>query len=355
MSRIFGLDVLRACAILFVIIGHCLFLFPSNSFLELLSSVFIFGVEIFFVLSGFLIGCIFVRSMESGVSVASIREFWRRRWYRTLPNYVLFLALNVIAFSILKDGYSFNGLYILFLQNFAWMPDSFFSVSWSLAVEEWFYILLPLLFCLAFSITKSVGRGIFLVVLSVILAVLIARLYAAYSLNLRWNEELRLVVVYRLDALMYGVLAALLCHFRNDLFVGFRVSVAALGFLCFILAVAIRHLGWMAEYHWASALMFPIASVGIAMMIPCFYSWRVTRANFWINLVSFVSLTSYSAYLIHIILLEFVRLFLSKLIDIYSFPVSLLVAAVWLLVVFFLSGINYKYFEVPMMMLRDRK
>ena len=156
MNRIFGLDLMRFFAIVFVVFGHIWYVFPQ---LHFMGHIWVFGVEVFFVLSGFLIGGILIKVLEKEVSKRALYNFWVRRWFRTLPNYYLFLLINIIAFSYFKDSYQWNYSYLFFLQNLAWMPERFFSVSWSLAVEEWFYLIVPsLVFILCIAKKESIAR-----------------------------------------------------------------------------------------------------------------------------------------------------------------------------------------------------
>ena len=96
-KRIYGLDILRALAILFVVVGHGKFLLPTK--LYFLHEAFVFdGVSIFFVLSGFLIGGILIKLLDKSQPAKELLvDFWIRRWFRTLPNYflVLFILLNM--------------------------------------------------------------------------------------------------------------------------------------------------------------------------------------------------------------------------------------------------------------------
>jgi peptidoglycan/LPS O-acetylase OafA/YrhL len=97
------------------------------------------GVEIFFVLSGFLIGQILLRDFEQGVNFKKLLHFWKRRWIRTIPVYYLVLFLKFV----LAPAIGINIIwYFLFLQNNIYGID-FFGVSWSLVIEEWFYLLIP--------------------------------------------------------------------------------------------------------------------------------------------------------------------------------------------------------------------
>ncbi|WP_439329408.1 acyltransferase family protein, partial [Corallococcus sicarius] len=140
-----GLDVLRAVAILSVLAFHA----PANarealpSWVRLGFSQGWVGVDLFFVLSGYLIGRQVFGPEEPGGFGANLRAFWTKRWMRTLPLY--FIVLAAYALKPWMFGTPFVGggwHYALFLQNFTDLRD--FEQSWSLCVEEHFYLLLPL-------------------------------------------------------------------------------------------------------------------------------------------------------------------------------------------------------------------
>ena len=141
-----GLDVLRALAIVAVLFFHApavvLDVLPFT-----VRKAFAhgwMGVDLFFVLSGYLVGRqVFTQHAAQG-TVAELRTFWLKRWGRTLPLYYV-----VLAFYALKPwtfGTPFNGggwHFVFFLQNYTALSD--FVQSWSLCVEEHFYLVLPLL------------------------------------------------------------------------------------------------------------------------------------------------------------------------------------------------------------------
>ena len=151
-NRVFGLDLLRSLAIISVVFAHTLYLFKDFfpwAFRFHLWSAFI-GVEMFFVLSGFLIGRILLRSFDESPGVKTLFGFWLRRWFRTLPNYYLFLIIYIFLYPAPGGHYPDLMSFVFFFQNFAsWRLDGLFEISWSLAVEEWFYLLFPavLLIC----------------------------------------------------------------------------------------------------------------------------------------------------------------------------------------------------------------
>jgi len=130
-ERIFGLDILRALAILFVVIGHGIVYFSEET--RTFLSWFIFdGVSVFFVLSGFLIGGILVKLLEKNrgsVSKMLLLDFWVKRWFRTLPNYFLVLILLFVLNCCFTNDFSPGTIkpYLIFSQNlFTSHPDFFY-------------------------------------------------------------------------------------------------------------------------------------------------------------------------------------------------------------------------------------
>jgi peptidoglycan/LPS O-acetylase OafA/YrhL len=156
-NRIFGLDLLRAIAILAVIFGHGQQFLPSP-----FKSVFYYlapdGVTIFFVLSGFLIGNILLKMLQHDpLQKRLLFQFWKRRWMRTLPNYYLALIILCIVHLLFDPSFTMQSAWkhFIFSQNLLTNQDSsFFQESWSLSIEEWFYLLIPALLFLLFYFFK---------------------------------------------------------------------------------------------------------------------------------------------------------------------------------------------------------
>src|SRR5450830_870815 len=124
-SRSLGLDCLRSLGIVIVLCNHGLIGFfisqgilPFSGGVAQLSASAVISIEWLFLLSGYLIGAMMIRSFESGRSwVGCARDFWLRRWFRTLPNYYLFLALNLVLVSWgWMDGV-FDWKFLVFSQN----------------------------------------------------------------------------------------------------------------------------------------------------------------------------------------------------------------------------------------------
>ncbi|MDR1809132.1 MAG: acyltransferase, partial [Prevotella sp.] len=226
-KRQYGLDIMRAAAIMFVVVGHQLDLLPSS--LENIVGFFVLdGVNIFFVLSGFLIGGILIRTINRSFGARDLLVFWVNRWMRTLPPYYIVLTLLLCLYALfniylypaplsLKDTFK----YYFFVQGLAWIMPNFFSESWSLCVEEWFYLITPaFLFFLCFFLKIKPKRSLLIVAASIIAGVTAYRFFRHYTLGLDWNAgKYHFIffykqVVTRLDAIMYGILGAYTAYYH---------------------------------------------------------------------------------------------------------------------------------------------
>lgn len=241
-DRIFGLDILRTISILYVVYGH------GYCFLErhISSSVYFFpvffdGVTSFFVLSGFLIGGIILRLIEKNnlKSLNEVRAFWIRRWFRTLPNYY-FILLFLIFQTYLNFGYlpeGFNWKYFLFIQNFSSAHPAFFPEAWSLCVEEWFYLLFPLLFLSAYLLLKN-SRSAVLCTIILFLAVpfILRTVYHFKGIGTdSFDENYRKVLLFRLDSIVYGVIGAYVYQYYPGFWTGNKNKLLITGLALLVL------------------------------------------------------------------------------------------------------------------------
>ncbi|WP_404368021.1 acyltransferase family protein [Sphingomonas sp. MMS24-J45] len=203
---VFGLDVVRACAVSLVVLAH----------LQIRADILgVGGVELFFVLSGFLVGGIFLRAIvaDPGAGAPLLLHFWQRRWARTLPNYFLFFAVYAAVFHDELPPLAQLWKYALFLQNLTKPIPFFYGLSWSLSVEEWFYLIVPGVTMLGLKILRRPIPSILATIAALIVGSFVVRLLAHPS---DWNTGMRMVVIYRLDALAIGVACAVVAQLLPD-------------------------------------------------------------------------------------------------------------------------------------------
>jgi peptidoglycan/LPS O-acetylase OafA/YrhL len=154
-SRVHGLDTLRALAICLVVPHHyVLFVAPTDTF-GWVGRIGWVGVDLFFALSGYLIGNQIFAAMRSPQGF-SLSRFYGRRLLRTLPNYYAVLALYFL-WPAFRGKLSLPPLweFLTFTQNINLQPGTAFSHAWSLCIEEQFYLLLP---ACALAIGAARGR-----------------------------------------------------------------------------------------------------------------------------------------------------------------------------------------------------
>ena len=148
MSRRNGtLDTLRSLAIVMVVTCHAVSAYGSPESLHVLQMGGK-GVDLFFVLSGWLLGHQLLMELKSTGSI-DVPRFWLRRWLRTLPAYYAVLGLTFAWQAIGRGNQGLDWSYVFFGQTYlSDMP--YFGVSWSLCVEEQFYLAVAPLLLLFF-------------------------------------------------------------------------------------------------------------------------------------------------------------------------------------------------------------
>jgi peptidoglycan/LPS O-acetylase OafA/YrhL len=343
---------MRTIAIYYVVIGHGL-VFLKGTFIEtLFKIIYIDGVEIFFALSGFLIGSILIRmTKHRQISYKYLMHFWIRRWFRTLPLYYLFLALNIILgyFNIINNSIEeFSIKFIFFLQNFNWYFTEFFLVSWSLAVEEWFYLLFPIaFFCFCYFINAK--NAFYIAVILFILSSIFFRAYIGNDINnyFHWDLKIRKVVLARLDAIMWGVVAARLLNDYPEQFLRYRFHALLSGLFMYALSKSFQ--GFPVSHYYV-LIYLTVASFSIAMTIPFFYGLK-TNNNYLKVFFTFSSTISYSVYLVHAILLGIIL----KIFEQQTLLTSAIGFFGYLLGSNLISWWSYRFLEKPALEIRDHK
>ncbi len=225
--RIGGLDGLRAAAILSVLCLHAAIVSTHMSPIIRIPCLYGWaGVDLFFVLSGYLIGGQ-VFTSQGQMDRRGVVGFWFRRWFRTLPLY--YFVLFVYAIVLPRYGIPFrswNWRYLVMLQNY--MPLQDFQQSWSLCIEEQFYLAFPIL---AIVISRLRLRPWVWLVPGVV------------SLGLRWllvdpaadriaaQYAIRFPIYTHMDGLSIGVFLAATRSSWRDLSNTWRATAGAVGMI----------------------------------------------------------------------------------------------------------------------------
>jgi peptidoglycan/LPS O-acetylase OafA/YrhL len=361
-NRIYGLDILRASAILFVVIGHGSALLPDK--LKRISDFVVFdGVSIFFVLSGFLIGTILINLLEKhGTTLRTLFSFWMRRWLRTLPNYyiVLILLLIILPFLFYGEISSLfkNQEYFLFLQNFNKPHPFFFDEAWSLCVEEWFYLLIPILiFSLAGFLKISVKNSLFSTAVTIIIISTLCRYHKFLNIPINsyadWDLNIRKEVLTRLDSIMFGLVGAGLSYYFKEHWKKFKNLLFFIGIFILIIQRYLLSQSLVGFGIYECVFSFSLISFGVLLLLP-FLSEYKKGSGILFSLLTFISITSYSLYLINYTLFHFYGLLLFDHWHISHLKLVLVRYLYYWLFSLLGAYLLYCFYERPAMNLREK-
>jgi peptidoglycan/LPS O-acetylase OafA/YrhL len=368
-NRVFGLDILRAAAILFVLLTHAKEL-VHHSFTKYVELFIFDGVSIFFVLSGFLIGGILIRTiLKNGASLKTLTNFWIRRWFRTLPNYLFILSILIILNLLFVKDFKFNEVlnYFIFSQNLYYPHPDFFPEAWSLTTEEWFYLLTPTIIFLLMTVShSSIKLNLIYTALAILIFVTLFRYYRFSNLTevrLRdWDMDFRKQVITRLDSLMYGVIGAYIAYYYKSVWLKYKNSLLLIGLFLFsvLKTLEIFNLEGLGIYKYVFS--FSLESTATLCLLPYLANFKQTGGKLF-KPITYMSLTSYSMYLINLTLVtswimgighirfslpwipsHSIYMGIAKFFDVFAFFIITSV----------LSILIYKYFELPFTALREK-
>jgi peptidoglycan/LPS O-acetylase OafA/YrhL len=301
-SRLRGLDLLRATAILLVLMSHYMGFVSHAPTFGVIGKVGWAGVDLFFVLSGYLIGNQLLAPAARGEPL-SLRAFFVRRLLRTLPNYYVVLAIYwlfpgpPLGGSGMADPWRF----LTFTQNFGLAYGQTFTHSWSLCIEEQFYLLLPLV-VLALARIGFPARLAWGLLAGGIAAGMATRA-AAYALH---GHDAFMAEVYyssfcRADELLPGVAIALLRNFHPHAFARLLRHANALCAAGLALSAGILT---CIRLDWPTTLVtstsgFSLLAIGFAMLTCAALAPACILNRLDIPGAPQLALWSYAVYLVH--------------------------------------------------------
>ena len=354
---------MRAAAISLVLLDHFLgFLHAQSPWAWLVHGWSWIGVDIFFALSGFLIGRILLKLDFHATAARTLSGFWIRRWLRTLPvYYVMLLVRLLVVMGCLHLGWkAFRILppYLAFLQCWAgpirpfFGKYWFFGETWSLAVEEWFYLFFPLLLVgLVSSGIKPIKAFILASVTMLVLPTLL-RLFVAPASPANWITEVYMVTIYRFDSIAFGLLAAVLSVACVSSWVRSRGVALALGLALLWLDHQQQMLDMTMNQYWR-VWHFTVTGLGSALLLPWCSSVQKLSWPALQNLVGVMARWSYSLYLVHFM---FITLATSLLVP----HIKASATSDWGILImtlglsFIFAGLSHRWVEIPGMNLRER-
>jgi peptidoglycan/LPS O-acetylase OafA/YrhL len=363
MKRIPQLDGIRGLAILLILIWHYYVSLPpgeTNGLHALVKQVFSLswsGVDLFFVLSGFLIGGILLDN-KSAKNVFSV--FYYRRFFRIIPLYAIFLIpyLIISSSNVWQDQKGLSWLfknplplwsYASFTQNYFMIKAGTFgphwsAITWSLAIEEQFYLLLPLSIWILPSKTLP-SFFIFTIISAIffrfIFSFIVVSQYANYVL-----------LPCRTDSLVLGVLGAWLVR-QPDIVKELKESPWVLNDSLLVSGTGMIIFSYI-KLPPGSLLSNTIGLPLIATFYFIFIMFCVINTNTFLNrilcskILRGLGFISYCIYLTHLVFLGLCHAFILKHIpqnnDFTDTAVTLLALFLTLIV----SAISWRFFEKPL-------
>lgn len=356
IDRYHGLDTLRAVAIILVFMFHY-YGASHNLLLEYIPArIGWVGVDLFFVLSGYLIGnqifSIIIRNAQF-----SLKTFYLRRCLRTLPNYFFILGLYFLI-----PGFREQPLitplwkFLTFTQNFE-LNFSAFSHAWSLCLEEQFYFILPI-FVLFLIQKNKLWTAWFLIFIILFVGIILrSSLWLTYNQHVGENKiPIYMAKIYyssfcRLDGLVLGVSIALLRNFHKKTWNGviqkgnWFMLIGLIG--CYFTCYPLSNLFGFVP----TALGYLLRSGSFAALTVAALSSKTLLYRIKIPGALTLSTWSYAIYLTHKQIIHITQLIISESAIAKSPTLTLL-----LVILFSLIGgwLLYTFVETPFLKLRDK-
>jgi len=297
-----GLDLLRALAIIVVVIYHAGIMgFPLPSRVHRWGWI---GVDLFFVLSGYLIGGQLLAELARNDRL-NLPRFYTRRALRILPAYFVILAIYFLLplWREYLDMAQPLWKFLFSVQNIALHGGTAFSHAWSLAVEDQFYFVLPFLLLILFWRPRA---AIILSCVILLGGILLRAFLASQNPSPDGGVSFRGFQAWiyyptwtRLDPLVFGVIIAAIEKFRPRLWQ--RLTNLAIWLWLPALALIVYAL-WLGEgdhINFAACVwQFPLLAISMAVLLICALSPRLPLRRIAIPGAAFIASIAYSAYLV---------------------------------------------------------
>ena len=359
--KLYGLDHLRTLAILLVFVFHYGYVFSSPSWVTAIGKFGWTGVDLFFVLSGYLISSQLFASIAKGKNI-SFKKFFLKRFFRIIPAYVTVVAIY-FCFPGTREREAPAPLwkYLTFTQNLGLdlRTQGTFSHAWSLCIEEQFYLLLPLLL-VALVYFKAIKKGWLLLVALFILG-LAARWWIYEHVVaptaeeeggwVNWYKWIYYPTYTRLDGLLTGVGIAALFQFRPLI----KNKLTAYGNLLLVVSIMVLSAAYYTcineRSFEASVVGFPLVSIGYGFMVMGAISPNCFLYKFKSGITAKIAALSYAIYLTHKIVIHLVQMQFTKLKVAKESNAMMLIAIIFCVLAALLIN---KIIEQPFLRLRGR-
>ncbi|MFH4968047.1 acyltransferase [Gaetbulibacter sp. M240] len=395
-----AIDGIRAIAILWVIILHVWF-FQLNVFPETTQSIADFpllawitrgdlGVDLFFVISGFLIGTILFKEFKKSSKI-NFKKFYTRRFFRLIPVYIFSMILGIY---FLKGTPLHNWqdawINLLYINNY--VTGSYVPWTWSLAIEEQFYIVTPFLIAFIFPLFK---RKYLLFLISAIIPIALTYYYSTDIFDfsvpfnnpypsegwLTWFWDYYMLTHLRYGGLLAGIISAYLNVYYSDKVHEFFTSKRTLSTILIVVSlvvfffisniklgqsIALDHSifydlpAWVGT--WYEVLHREVFCYAVAYLImACIYSdsFAIKPVNRFLSLKFFypIAQISYSAYLFSEMLMIWYYPRAAEFFEgstLADWEIIVLNGAITIVIILIVSSLMYIFIEQPFQHLRNK-
>ena len=294
----------------------------------------------FFILSGFVLAPQIIWCINHAPFKKNFSIFMMRRWLRTIPSYTA--ALVTISFVASGAGVTDFVQYLFYVQNFfsITVDNDYYSVSWSLSVEEWFYVVFPVFL---YVLHKKASLSITACVIIFVIFFSINRyLFVDY---LKFEEDVRRLVAFRLDSIAFGFM---LYIYQWQLR---RIHISVLATICVLsLIAALYTTGQFVNGGEQVGLMFfYVTPLFASSMILIFLkaNKKIFERSILKQFSYFIGSISYPIYLFHMLVIS---LMVINKVEIHSFSNFI----VFLTLTVILSFAFHIYYEKPILKCRPR-
>lgn len=354
-------DGLRGFAILLVMASHTKIPGLGGGFI---------GVDVFFVLSGFLITALLVQEFDSNKSSINFKNFYMRRVLRLAPALLLFLLFYLTQAILFRPDWILNVYRTLiaffymsnWVQAFGLFKMHVLSHTWSLSIEEQFYLLWPWLLYQLMKHVESRGRVI-AIIATLIIIEYIFRMFMV-SLEVPW-ERIHLGLDTRADPLLIGCfLGVILLSPRmysslknKSRLIGY---LGTTGFVLLVIwmvtfsliridTVALR----MDQYHKWGLLLIEVSVALIILHIFIRKKSLLKSLLSWLPLV-WIGKISYGLYIWHFPIFHAVNKALSSKLDLTKLENTVLAAILASAITLVVTVASYRFVEVPILRMKQR-
>lgn len=354
--KLAGLDHLRSLAIALVFVFHYrMFMHPD--WVDSIGTFGWTGVDLFFVLSGYLITSQLFGRIAKGKNI-SLKEFFTKRFFRIIPAYATVLTIYFLIPAFREWGHLPPlWRFITFTQNFGLdlSKTRTFSHAWSLCVEEHFYLLLPLILVALLSI-KAGRKSAWLIPLLFIAGFIIRyitwnTLADSDNFGIGWYKWIYYPTYNRLDGLLAGVSIAGLFQFYptiKDRIVKYSHIILLVGL------AAVTGCYFLCEDQLsfaASVFGFPAIAIAYGLLVMAAISPTCILYKFSSRITSSIATLSYSIYLTHKGIVHLTQEYGSRL----GIDAGSSLMFVFCIITSLLAALIMRYVvEKPFLKLRDR-